>query len=82
MPRQLKLQFGSGQSQQEHEITLQTDSLEALQQAAQAANPQAFAEVQRWMAYLLLQLSDNILRICNYAGRRLHQFLSKSHIRP
>lgn len=45
MPRQIKLQFGSGQHQQECHLTLQTDSLQELQQAAQAAAPEAFSEV-------------------------------------
>ncbi len=45
MPRQIKLQFGSGQNQQEHDITLHTDSLQELQQAAHAAAPDIYTEV-------------------------------------
>lgn len=45
MPRQIKLQFGVGQDQQECSLTLETDSLQELQQAARSAAPDAFTEV-------------------------------------
>lgn len=71
MPRQIKLQFGSGQHQQECNLTLQTDSLQELQQAAQAAAPEAFSEVP-CQCKLCCGLLHSSRRTCNDAHGYIH----------